>query len=77
MSGDVQDRESVLLQLAKLIGLSISTAQAVLPAELHFWYLQQIQVESLSRDPSYQISSNLEFQCKTRTSLVGPKPKTV
>ena len=43
-----------ILQLTKLIGPLSSTAQAVLPAQLQFWYLQQIQVELLSRDPSYQ-----------------------
>ena len=43
-----------ILQLTKLIGLLSSTAQAVLPAQLQLRLLQQIQVESLSRDPSYQ-----------------------
>ena len=43
-----------ILQLTELIGLLSSTAQAVLPAQLQFWYLQQIQAESLSRDTSYQ-----------------------
>ena len=41
-----------ILQLTKLIGLLSSTAQAVVPAQSQFWCLQQIQVESLSRDPS-------------------------
>ena len=43
-----------ILRLTKLIGLLSSTAEAVLPAQLQCLYLQQIQVESLSRDPSYQ-----------------------
>ena len=43
-----------ILQLTKLIGPLSSTAEAVLPAQLQCLYLQQIQVESLSRDPSYQ-----------------------
>ena len=49
-----------ILQLTKLIGLLSSTTQAVLPAELQFQYLQQIQVKSLSRDPSdkHQITLN-------------------
>ena len=42
-----------ILQLTKLTGLLSSTAQAVLPAQLQLRLLQQTQVESLSRDPSY------------------------
>ena len=34
-----------ILQLAKLIGLLSSTAKAVLPAQLQFRYLQQIQLD--------------------------------
>ena len=52
-----------ILQLTKLIGLLSSTAQAVLPAQLQFRYIST--------------SSILDFQCKTGTSLVGPKPKTL
>ena len=50
MFGDVQSEKVSILQLTKLIGLLSSTAQAVLPAQLQFRYLQQIQIESLSRD---------------------------
>ena len=53
-----------ILQLTKLIGLLSSTAQAVLPAQLQFRYLQQIQVESLSRDPLYQHQVSLISNAK-------------
>ena len=53
-----------ILQLTKLIGLLSSTAQAVLPAQLQFRYLQQIQVELLSRDPSYQHQVTLNSSAK-------------
>ena len=60
MFGDVQDRESVHFTTDEAHRSFKSTAQEVLPAQLQFWYLQQIQVESLSRDPSYQheVTSN-------------------
>ena len=53
-----------ILQLTKLIGLLSSTAQPVLPAQSQFWCLQQIQVESLSRDPSYQHGLTLNSRAK-------------
>ena len=53
-----------ILQLTKLIGLLSSTAQAVLPAQLQFRYLQQIHVESLSRDPLYQHQVSLISSAK-------------
>ena len=53
-----------ILQLTKLIGLLSSTAQAVLPAQLQFRYLQQIYVESLSRGPSYQHKVTLNSSTK-------------
>ena len=53
-----------ILQLTKLIGLLSSTAQAVLPAQLQLRLLQQIQVESLSRDPSYQHQVTLNSSMK-------------
>ena len=40
-----ETEKTSILQLTKLIGLLSSTAEAVLPAQLQFWYLQQIQVE--------------------------------
>ena len=43
-----------ILPLAKLIGNLSLTAQAVLPAQLQIRYLQQLQVELLSLDSSYQ-----------------------
>ena len=49
-----------ILQLTKFIGILSSTAQA----QLHFWYLQQIQVESLSRDTSYQHQVTLNPSAK-------------
>ena len=53
-----------ILQLTKLIGLLGSTTQEVLPAQPQFRYLQQIQVESLSRDPSYQHQVTLNSSMK-------------
>ena len=53
-----------ILQLTKLIGLLSSTVQAPLPAQFQFRYLQQIQVESLSRDPSYQYQVTLNSNAK-------------
>ena len=53
-----------ILQLTKSIGILSSIAQAVLSTQLQFWYLQQIQVESLSRDPSYQHQVTLNPSAK-------------
>ena len=53
-----------ILQMTKLVGLLSSPAQAVLPAQLQFWYYQQIQVESLSQDPSYQHQVTLNSSAK-------------
>ena len=53
-----------ILKLTKLIGLLSLTAQAVLPAQFQLWYLQQIQVELLSRYPSYQNQVTLNSSVK-------------
>ena len=53
-----------ILQMTKLIGLLSSTAQAMLPVQLQFRYLQQIYVESLSRGPSYQHKVTLNSSTK-------------
>ena len=57
-----------ILKLTKLIGLLSLTAQAVLPAQFQlvnkFRYLQQIQVELLSRYPSYQNQVTLNSSVK-------------
>ena len=54
----------IILELTKLIGLLSSTAQAVVPAQSQYWFLQQIQVESLSRDPSHQHQLTLDSRAK-------------
>ena len=53
-----------ILKLTKLIGLLSLTAQAVLPAQFQLRYLQQIQVELLSRYPSYQNQVTLNSSVK-------------
>ena len=57
-----------ILKLTKLIGLLSLTAQVVLPAQFQlvnkFRYLQQIQVELLSRYPSYQNQVTLNSSVK-------------
>ena len=60
--------------MTKLIDVLSSTAQAVLPAVLVFKTNSSGIAQSR---PFISTSSKLEFQCKTGTSLVGPKPKTV
>ena len=43
-----------ILDLTKVIGLLISTIQAVLSARFHFWYLQLQQISSLKESHSNQ-----------------------
>ena len=44
----------MVLELAKLIGLLASTIQAVLPAQLNLFYLQQQKKHSLKLNGSFQ-----------------------
>ena len=64
-----------ILQLTKLIGLLRLTTQEVLPAQPQSRYLQQIQVESISRDPSYQHQVTLISSAKQE--LVQPQAQMV
>ena len=64
-----------ILQLTKLLGFLSSTAQAVLPVQLQFRYLQQIQVELLSRDPSYQHQVTLNSSAKEELLWWAPSVK--
>ena len=54
MFGDVQNRESVHFTIDKAYRSFRFNNTRSVPAQPQFRYLQQIQVESLSRDPSYQ-----------------------
>ena len=76
MFGDVQDTESVRFTILALLNLQFNSARSVTctTSVLVFTINSGRIAQSRSFIPT---SSNLEFQWKTGTSLVGPKRKTV
>ena len=77
MFGDVQDRESVHFTIDKAhrsfkfnSARSVTSTNSVLVFTINSGRIAQSR-------PFIPTSSNLEFQCNTGTSLVGPKRKTV
>ena len=77
MFGDAQDRESVHFTIDKAHRSFKfnSTSSATCTTSVSVFTINSGRI-ALSRN-FISTSSNLQFQCKTGTSLVGPKPKTV
>ena len=53
-----------LLELARLLGTLTPTIQAILPARLQFWYLQQQQIATLKRSVSNMVTVTLNAMAK-------------
>ena len=57
-------KEITIMDLTKLTGKLGSTAQAILPAQLHVRYLQRLQIKSLKLLKGYHAKVHLDKDAK-------------
>ena len=69
MSQNTMEGSLTLRDLAKLLGKLTSTIQAVLPAKLQIHFLQQIQIQVLRKNMTFESMITLDMQAKEELSL--------
>ena len=64
MSQNAMDNSLTLIDLTKFLGKLTSTVQPVLPAKLQIRFLQQIQIQTLRKNMTYESVITLDEQAK-------------
>ena len=68
MSQNAMEGSLTLRDLTKLLGKLTSTIQAILPAKLQIRFLQQIQIQALRKNMTYESVITLDQQAKEELS---------